>query len=282
MNFINTIVFAALALVLHSQCTDAGMVGLWRFEGNANDSSLFANHGTLQNGATFSANAPGAFSTQSLFVNGGTQRVLVADSNSLDISGTTGITLAGWVRSVDPAVGFDGIIAKNPSNGSGLNMAGNYELRIENSTRNPTFLYQQTGTNQNVGFGSTTAIANNVWTHVALTAQDIGANTSIKFYVNGVLAGSSLTQPDGFGAINTNSLFIGNRADSATPMNGWLDDVAVFNEVLSQAQIQTIQTGDFSAFSASAVPEPGTLAIWGSVGLAGLVSRWRQRGKRAI
>jgi hypothetical protein len=242
MNFIKTIVFAALGLVLHSQYTDAGMVGLWRFEGNANDSSIFANHGALQNGASFSANAPGAFSSQSLFVNGGSQSVLVPDSNSLDITGTTGITLAGWVRSLDPAVGFDGIIAKNPSNGSSNNHAGNYELRI-NGLRTLDFLYQSGGVNDTNAFTSTTAIANNVWTHVAVTAQDIGANTAIKFYVNGVLAGSSLTQPDGFGAINTNSLIIGNRADNGTPMDGYLDDVAVFNEVLSQAQIQTIQTG---------------------------------------
>ena len=275
MNRFNTIVCAALALGLFSQQADAALVGLWRFEGNANDSSTFGNNGTFQNGASLSGNVPGAFSTQSLFVNGGTQHVLVPDSNSLDVTGTTGITLAGWVRSTNPQVGFDGVIAKNPSNGSANNHAGNYELRIQSGSRVPNFGYQRGGVDDTSnGFNSTTALVDDVWTHVAVTAQDIGPNTAIIYYVNGVLAGSSLTQLDGFGAINTNALFIGNRADLFTVMNGFLDDVAVFNEVLSQSQIQQIQQGNFGAFGVG-IPEP-TAAVLGALGLASLLPRRRR------
>ncbi|HUD83904.1 MAG TPA: hypothetical protein VMQ67_10395, partial [Candidatus Saccharimonadales bacterium] len=62
------------------------------------------------------------------------------------------------------------------------------------------------------------------------------------------LIGSELAQP-------------GNRT-----WNGLLDDVAVFNIALSQSQIQTVMSGDFSAF----VPQPA-LSISSSAGSITLI-----------
>jgi hypothetical protein len=54
--------------------------------------------------------------------------------------------------------------------------------------------------------------------------------------------------------------------------------------------IITIKVNQFSEFdlvvadavSVAAVPEPASLAIWGSLGLVGLIANWRRRGKKAI
>jgi hypothetical protein len=189
------------------------------------------------------------------------------------------MTIAAWVRPVGN-IGWDGVLAKNPSNGGATNHAGNYELRIENGSRQPTFLYEPTtgGINDTTSGASTSVLPNNVWTHVALTASDIGANTQMQFYVNGVLT-NTVNGVDGFGEVNNNPLFIGSRNDLFTTMDGFLDDVAVFNRVLTAAEIGQIQTGNFSAFVA-AVPEPASIAAWLLAGAAAVGFVWLRRKSR--
>jgi hypothetical protein len=57
---------------------------------------------------------------------------------------------------------------------------------------------------------------------------------------------------------------------------GRLDDVAIFDEALSQAQVSTIMTGNFTAFG---VPEPSSAALLLLTGSAGLLLRRRSRAR---
>jgi hypothetical protein len=189
------------------------------------------------------------------------------------------MTIAAWVRPVGN-VGWDGILAKSPDDSSGANHAGNYELRIENGSRVPTFLWEQTAPGAsdtlavNAGGGNT--IPNDVWTHLAITTD--GANTD--FYIDGTLVASP-AMGAGFGETNLNSLYLGSRADLFTTLDGFLDDVAIFNVELNQQQIQTISTGDFSEFGVggAVVPEPASLAIWSLLGMGLAVFALRRRTK---
>jgi hypothetical protein len=238
---------AAAVLFFVSAPAQAALVGLWTFEGSAGDSSGLGNNGTLMNGATIVADDPHG-AGQSLAVNGGSQHVLVPHDQTLNIVGQG--TFAAWVRPIGN-IGWDGVLAKNPSNGSALNHAGNYELRIENGTRRPTFHYQQGGVNDTIardpGAG---ALVNDVWTHVAVTTTASGNAT---FYVNGAVVGSQPLNQN-YGATNFNPLFIGSRADLFTVMNGRLDDVAVFDHVLTASEISDIMGGNFNAFLGTTEP----------------------------
>ena len=221
----------------------ADLVGLWRFEGDAADSSDFGNHGALQGGASFSGSVPpGTGSTQSLDLAGGGQYLRVPHDASLNI--TSAITIAAWVNTSNS--GWDGVLAKNPSAGSNSNHAGNYELRIESGGRHQTFLFEQGSPNSttSVNTSGVSSVPTNVWSHLAFTGTKGGTYT---FYLNGTAVRSGSLSSN-FGVTNANPLYIGSRADLFTPMDGRLDDVAVFNEVLSQAQIQAIRSGDFSEF----------------------------------
>lgn len=223
------------------------LVGLWRFEGDATDSSANANHGVLTNGATLGNDTPAELGGgQSLCLVGASQQhVLVPHSASLDM--TARMTVAAWVKTAGTT--WDGVLAKNPSDGSTTNHAGNYELRIANSTRKVNFGYQRGGANDTIQTAPAGTVADSTWTHLAITVD----GTSAKFYRNGVLE-ETLAMAAGFGATNTSPLYIGTRADFFTGFDGCLDDVAIFGGLLGPAQINGIMNGDFSAFGVHEVP----------------------------
>ena len=204
------------------------LAGYWPLDGNAN--GVVGGDGTIT-GPAFSDDVPSQIGGgQSLSFGGGNQRVTVPDSPALDFDNA--MTISAWVKPVGN-VTWDGIVAKNPSPGSASNHAGNYELRIENGTRVLTFLHQQGGTNDTTSYMSSGTVAEGVWQHVAVTAENGG---QVKFYINGAPAGSAAL--NGFGATNDNPFYIGNRADLTTiPLDGLIDDVAVWNNALTDEQI---------------------------------------------
>jgi hypothetical protein len=221
------------AMFIASTPARADLVGHWDFDGTLNDATANANNGTFAGGPlpSYSGDIPAAIGTgQSLLFGGATGHVLVPDSDSLDIE--SAITIAAWVKP-NGNISFDGIVAKSPSDGSLTNHAGNYELRLENGTRVPTFHYQRGSANDTLANAGQVAVANSAWQHVAVTATKGGHST---FYVNGIPSGP--TALGGlFGATNNNALYIGTRADLFTTMDGWIDDLRIYDNALSTQEI---------------------------------------------
>ena len=229
--------------------TQAQLAGLWQFEDDFTDSSANGNDGAGVNGVNF-VTGQATFGQAGNF-SGADTHVLVSHDTSLDITSTG--TFAAWVNADGNA--WEGILAKSPSNGSSPNQAGNYELRLENSTQNMTFLYQRGGTNDTnaVGGGASTQVSSTGWQHVAVTVDGSGPTETVNYYLNGALVNTVSGQANGFGATNTNSLYIGSRADLFTDFHGQLDDVAIFNEVLDVNQINDIMGGDFGEFGLASI-----------------------------
>jgi hypothetical protein len=149
------------------------------------------------------------------------------------------------------------------------NHAGNYELRIENGSRRPHFLYQRGAANDTAfALAPTAVVPEGVWTHLAVTAQ---AGGMVDFYLNGTFVEGLAVQPT-FGVPNTSPLYIGSRADLFTVFNGFIDDVAVFDEVLTAGQIQQLANGVI-------IPEPSALV---SVLIGTLLGAFRGRKSLAI
>lgn len=248
--------FALLVVGIASlSSTQAALVAHYTFNGTFDDASGLGNNGAAVNGASFSGDtAPGFAGGQSLFLTDGNQHVLVPHSGSLNMTET--MTVTAWVKTQGTA--WEGLIAKNPSDGSALNHAGNYEVRIENGSNQLNFLYQQGGNNDTatpISDSPLAVVGANEWIHVAVTVEQIGATPGeVKYYANGVLAD---TKPVaiGFGATNTNPLYIGSRADLFTQFNGNIDELRIYNTALSQGEI-----------AATMVPEPST-SILAMVGI---------------
>jgi hypothetical protein len=214
------------------------------------------------NGASFSSDSPFA-GGQSLSLGNGGQHVLVPHQASLDITET--MTVSAWVKPEGNS--WEGLLAKSPSNGSGNNHAGNYEIRIENGSRQLHFLYQQGGTNDTafpISTNPAAAIVPNVWTHIAITIEQVGADPGeVRYFTNGLLADTKPVAV-GFGATNTNPLYIGTRADLFTQWHGLIDDLRIYNSVLPDDEIARL----------AMIPEPATgLVSLTALGLFGLRRR---------
>ncbi|MEN9021511.1 MAG: LamG-like jellyroll fold domain-containing protein [Verrucomicrobiales bacterium] len=212
-------------------------VGIWSFDGDAADSSDNGNDGELVDGATFSDDTARGEGGQSLLLADG-GHVLVEHSESLNI--TNAISIGAWVKPVGENA-WDGVIAKNPSEGSGDNHAGNYELRVASGTRHLHFLHQQGGANDTATHdgGVETIIEPDVWTHVVVTAETESGDVNL--YINGEL----IKTLGGFVAVeefptNENPLFIGSRADLFTSFDGLLDEVVLHNAVLDEAEVENL------------------------------------------
>jgi len=215
----------------------AGLVGLWRFNQGVSpqpDVSGFANN----------ANVVSAIWTNDL-VRGGVMEfdgnndyIEAADSASLSITGN--LTLACWLR-LDATIGGGGNWRGFVAKGTGSNPAS-YQWWLNQGNAFPVLL-RGNGTVAAI-FGSTNVPPDNgiTWTHMAVSMS----GTTVVHYINGnptVTGGINVARAD-----NNGTLIIGNRHDFTIDMDGRLDDVAIFDEALSAAQIRTVMSNNFLAF----------------------------------
>ncbi len=258
--------FITSAAILFGSLTlsNAALVGWWNFnDGTANDSSGNDNHGTFQNGAGPSGNVPTGGGAGSLSILGGNSHVLVPGSVSLDIPNA--ITITAWVRPATP--GWGAIVAKAPwDGGSGLNQAGNYELRLDQGNLTPNFGWELgSAPNQSNFVLNTTPLPVGQWSHLAFTMD---SSSNFVFYLNGASIGGGIALEPFGGGVNNNPLYIGTRADFFTTMNGNLDEIGIWNTALSANEINTV-------FTDGIIPEPSA-ALLGLLGVLGLAARRRR------
>ncbi len=205
----------ALGLVSTAGAADPSLLGWYRFEGNANDSSDYANHGTAQGGPLWISGLPGyggaiRFDGVNDYV--GTGKILLANVSQF--------TLAGWVSAGNPTASRIGLFGQNDVIEMGFN-GGNISIWISAG-------------------GATTqtpwTFPNLTWHHVAVVAD-----TSMRIYLDGQLAVT------GTGAANygtsTYPFNIGGGGIWDTTGNwfsGSMDEVRVYNRALTQAEVQAL------------------------------------------
>ncbi|HZU35787.1 MAG TPA: LamG domain-containing protein, partial [Gemmataceae bacterium] len=217
--------------------TSKGNLGLftplsaWLGDGNANDSGLNGNNGTLQGGATFASGITG----QAFSFNGSTGYVQAANT-PLWGYGTNDFTVNLWVnfKTVPSStVGNPGDVFIGEDNGGGSQNkwffalgGGDLNFHINNTSGISQFI-DQTPFTPNL----------NQWYDLAVTRS---ANT-FTIFVNGVAAGSQTNStpiPTGI----TAPLTIG-TAEGLGYVNGLEDDIAVYNRALSATDIQSMMNG---------------------------------------
>jgi hypothetical protein len=185
------------------------------------DSSGNNNTGTLSNATWTSAGHDGS----ALSFNGSSNRVNVADSNSLDL--TTGMTAEAWVFPTTLS-GWRTVVMKEAAGGLA------YALYAHDNAPTPAAYVNFGGTDIRVA--GTSALPLNTWSHLAVTYD----GTTLRLYVNGAQVGSRAAT--GSIRATTAALRIGGNAVWGEWFAGRIDDVRIYNRARTATEIQSDMT----------------------------------------
>jgi concanavalin A-like lectin/glucanase superfamily protein len=157
-----------------------------------------------------------------LLFDGSNDRVVIPDSNSLDL--TNRLTLEAWVYPTSAMSGWDTILMKEQT--------GQFVYTLyANGTNNRPYGDIYIGTEQEVS--GTSVLPLNTWSHIALTYD----GSTLTLYVNGQVVGSK-TQTGSI-MVSTGALTIG--GNSVWPdecFAGRIDEIRIYNRALAQQEIQ--------------------------------------------
>lgn len=236
-------------------------VGVWLFdEGSGNiarDSSGKGNDGKIENGPKW---VDGKFG-KALEFDGKDDYVYVSDPGKSSLDLTKSLTIAAWVKPVQHAQG--NVIVNKRANVAPCN----YTLRLADGTDAEFDFWYNSGSWQGYTTNTGGIVKDKTWYHVASTYAS-GKGDDVKLYVNGKTVEGKWTAGDGKGKLvaNDEDFNIGGRDYQGTRwFEGLIDEVAIFEVVLTKADIMDImKDGLFQA--ALAVSPTGKLATsWGGL-----------------
>lgn len=276
--------FAAVSLMalVAFSCTRANsaLVVHYQFEGDGTDSAGGDNNGVLNGGTTTSAPNLGGSGTQSLPLDGVDDYVSITNGTSI-VPGGSKFTLAGFVNlgAFPSGTGTtEFIYFSNPSGGGAARLI----MQIRGNGSDGASFSLGGRTQQADGFSrylanvadvlgvGNTSLALNTTYHLAATVDTTLAPTNaVQLYLNGLPVSNSLQSGSGFSQVpfdNTvgASATVGSTGVPGNYLTGRVDDVRIYDEVLSAAQIRAL-----------AVPEPASIALL-AIGL-GLVALHRRK-----
>jgi hypothetical protein len=265
--------FVALVVVsttlLSARVSNGVVVGLWRFNessGDATDSAGNGNVGTfVGSNVTRSAGMSG-FGNALSVTSDQTNRayVQVPGNFSLQIGLTAGTpwSVTAWAKENSDGFGlfyntYGTILSqKDPA-------FSNYGLEFQSGANGDEQYYMWHGINTSLQVATGVTPTLDVWNHYAYVYN----GTDYIMYVNGVekkrkTVGSQSLNFTGY----TGALEIGGNL-TKSPSHNWdglIDDVAIFNQALTPADITTVMGGNFSPYI-SPLPPPAS-AEWGTSG----------------
>jgi subtilisin-like proprotein convertase family protein len=211
----------------------SGIVGWWPGDGNST-TLVGTNNGTLQGGAT--ATGVGMVG-QAFSFNGSTAYIQIPDSPDLR---PTNLTVEAWVlftslnSSGNSTAGQQYIVFKQNTRSS--NFEGFYLGKRRQGGRDNFTFVVSSSSGSSAEVDSSTAIATNVWYHVA----GVRGSNFIQLYVNGVSAGQATVNfAQNYGNY---PLYFGTSGESYWDhkLAGLLDEVSLYNRALSASEITAI------------------------------------------
>lgn len=238
----------ALCFALSSGTASAGLIALFNFNGTTNDVSGNGNNPVAGSISGYSAGVQG----QAANFNGSTNRLQLPINVSPSLMHS--LTMGVWVSALE-ANNRTGIMSADD------NSPANYDRQIGIDNRRllgagGPALYSYSA----FGGGSTGVLASGVAASSLFTflAARYDGNTVTLF-----VDGQSFTENDATDndPIEYPQLWIGKNPSFDSSFQGALDNAFVFDEALSDAQIEAIRVGGESAILTVAVPEPTSIGI---------------------
>jgi len=221
---------------------DTSLKGYWSFNGpdmngtTAYDRSGAGNNGTLTNGPTRTIGKIG----QALRFDGADDYVDAGSASSLD--NITQMTMTAWIK--PNSLGENGsgrIIDKDGTSFAGrmLYVCSSGTCGVNNSLR----FARGFGTTDGTWTTTADAVSMGVWQFVAITYDDSSVSNDPVFYVNGSVVSSSENSTPVGSAETTEASYnwvIGNRPAGDRSFDGSIDEVRVYNRILSVNEITAL------------------------------------------
>jgi hypothetical protein len=218
-------------------------------------------------------------------------------SDTANLNNVTQVTLSAWVQStanisgdnarileINTSTGTDGspiffgFNAATPTTNPGVTGNG-YHLQVEANGQNPNGgTVAASGTTGNITAAQVGGGSTSTYQFVAFTLDMTKTSGNLNFYTGGLSAAVSLMNTGGgsFGSsvnLSSDYIVVGNRTtDGGRGFPGLIDDIQIWNGILSQSSLETIRETDVNA---AATPEPATLGLLSLGGLALLHRRRR-------
>lgn len=206
----------------------SGLVAYFPFTGNFSDASGLGNHASSQ-GASLAPDRTGA-TDRACSTGAGFLRV--ADANSLDL---TSFTVCAWIRMDQVNDAFSCFLGKDYTSGFavGIGSGGSGTCPAPVGVLRPPVVYIG---HRGLTFSSVD-IPCGTWRHVVISYDN--ASGIAKLYLGGVLAGTQ-SGPAGSAGTNTSPLGIGRDGTYNDRFFGVIDEVYLFNRVLSADEVTSI------------------------------------------
>jgi hypothetical protein len=239
---------------------DDVMVGNWKFDGNTQDSSPKAIHGTAINGPDYTGGQASMPDPNDLAVRLNGTSTWVQAPHAVDIDRS--FSVAAWAR-VDKLGSLPSVVSQDGSRISG------FKIRARSDGRWGFVMFasdaEDDGTKRDEAVGD--AIQIGQWTHLA-AVYDAGVR-QIQLFVNGVLAGST-AHTQTWNA--TGGFQIGRAKWGGGPVehfNGAIDDVSVYSRALFAPEIQAMAGRDLTLVHNYALDESSGRNAADAVGARG-------------
>lgn len=192
-----------------------GLVGWWKMDGNAKDSTPYGNNGTV-NGATLAADREGRANTAYSF--SGTSYVTLPAASILE-TGT--FTYCAWINPTNVAGTTETIIGPSASGGPQFRVSS---AKLQLLSSSIVSIATSTG-----------SVTQSVWSH-ACVSYDASGNYA--FYINGAPSGSGTNLKTL--TLTGNFLFGAKASGSSEQYHGVIDDARIYNRVLSADEISNL------------------------------------------
>lgn len=223
--------------------SSTGLMAYYKFnEGTGTtltDQTSNAINGTLTNSPGWvvsTANIASSGAGNCLSFDGTNDYVSVPSASQYAFGTSTDYTLEAWVKFSASQSNYTGIVVKGTTpaawQGYQLLLYGN---KIASEIKDGT---NQVGIAE--GLVGTTALNDGNWHHLALVVTR--SSTNAKLYVDGNQEASVTNAFLGNSVTNSSNMLIGTERTNALYLNGYIDEVRVWNVARTQTQLQTYRT----------------------------------------
>jgi parallel beta-helix repeat protein len=247
----------ALVVVLTSAAR-ADLVCWWKFdEGSgtvAHDASGNGHDGVFQGAPQWTTGKTGG----ALRFSGGSGRVVDADAGDY-LNGLDAVTVALWIKSNETGSDRGFIIGEEPDDGDNI-LTMRYDATGSLGGGRNVLKMAVVAANDEQQLESSGNLQTREWQHVTMVWA---RNEQLKLFVNGELDTPTANGPPRDVSTSGITMLIVGQAgkDSGRSWNGWIDDVRIYNQALSEGQIQAIMLGGgvYYPFASQPIPADGAI-----------------------